>query len=382
MSGSRLIAPSDLAAWRHARRRELLERRSAIPDAQRLRWNERITQLLIRGFPSLESALIGFCWPYKGEFDPRFAVRWFRERRARAALPVVVEKAAPLEFREWWPGKPVTPGVFGLPVPDGPPVIPDALLIPPIGFGPLGYRLGYGGGYFDRTLAAIRPQPLKIGVAYELCRLDTIYPQPHDVPMDFIVTEAGIHYVSGSGLVLVDDFATVAWLAEAVTRGRAPTTRPSASMPAAGARADDVSPPPPMSREELQALLNTLLAAERTGVRLLGRLIATLAPDSAAWLRLRLIRHDAKHNCQVLTELLHSLGAEPASAAANPDGIASGDRSARPLHNLIRGQEWIACRIERALPRVADACIRLSLERMLQSHRANIGLCEADTRRE
>ena len=62
-------------------------------------------------------------------------------------------------------------------------------LAPLVGFDSCGYRLGYGGGYYDRTLAAATPKPLAIGVGFELSRLDTIHPQPHDVPMDFIVTE-------------------------------------------------------------------------------------------------------------------------------------------------------------------------------------------------
>jgi len=140
--------------------------------------------------------VVGFCWPYKGEFDARFLIHHLRQGGARAALPAVVAMKAPLQFREWWPGVHMTPGVFELPVPDDTRiVVPDALLIPPVGFGEQGDRLGYGGGFFDRTLAIITPQPLKIGVAFELSRIRTIYPQPHDILMDFIVTEAGIHAV-------------------------------------------------------------------------------------------------------------------------------------------------------------------------------------------
>ena len=91
-------------------------------------------------------------------------------------------------------------GVYDLPVPDGTSLLtPDALLIPALGVGPQGDRLGYGGGYFDRTLAALHPKPLAVGLAFELSRIATIEPQPHDVLMDFIVTEAGIEAaVAGS----------------------------------------------------------------------------------------------------------------------------------------------------------------------------------------
>ena len=192
----------DVGAWRKLRRAELLARREAVPADERRAWNEAITAMLVEGFPSLQRGIVACYWPFRGEFDPRFAIRHFRQHGARAALPEVVEKRAPLRFREWWPGVAMdTSGVFDLPVPVGTDVVtPDALLIPPVGFDALGYRLGYGGGYFDRTLAAMQPQPLKIGVGFELSRMATIRPQPHDIPMDFIVTQAGIHRVGENGL--------------------------------------------------------------------------------------------------------------------------------------------------------------------------------------
>jgi 5,10-methenyltetrahydrofolate synthetase len=108
-------------------------------------------------------------------------------------------------FREWWPGVAMTKRVFDLPVPDGTAVVqPQALLIPLVGFDERGFRLGYGGGYFDRTLAAQAIQPLRIGIGFELSRMPTIHPQPHDVAMDFIVTEAGIYSVGTSGLERID----------------------------------------------------------------------------------------------------------------------------------------------------------------------------------
>ena len=104
--------------------------------------------------------------------------------------------ARPLQFREWWPGVPTAPGVFGLPVPQGTELlIPDLLLMPPVGFDAQCFRLGYGGGYYDRTLAELGGRQVqRIGVAFELNRMDTIFPQPHDIAMDVVVTEAGIHH--------------------------------------------------------------------------------------------------------------------------------------------------------------------------------------------
>ena len=161
-----------------------------------------VTALLLRGFPLLHEATVGFYWPFKGEFDPRFVIHRLRQQGARVALPVVLQKNAPLEFREWWPGVAMARGVFDLPIPHGTEVLqPGALLIPPVGFDAQGYRLGYGGGYFDRTLAAMSsPQPLKIALGFELSRIATIRPQPHDIAMDFVVTELGIYQAGENGL--------------------------------------------------------------------------------------------------------------------------------------------------------------------------------------
>jgi len=194
----------DVAAWRKERRAELIAQRNAAEPEARRRADERIAELLLAGFPQLERLTVGFYWPFNGEVDPRVAMYRLRTRGARTALPVVVEKNAPLEFREWTPGVATVPGVFGLPVPQTARVTPDAVLMPPVGFDGAGYRLGYGGGYFDRTLASLAPQPLKIGLAREASRIATIHPQPHDIPMDFVITEDGIFAVTAHGLARRD----------------------------------------------------------------------------------------------------------------------------------------------------------------------------------
>jgi 5-formyltetrahydrofolate cyclo-ligase len=187
--------------WRKLQRTALIARRAVLPTAQRREWGAAISACIESCFPLLAGMTIGFCWPYKGEFDARFAIRSFRERGATAALPAVVAKAGPLQFRKWWPGAPMTPGAYDIPVPDGTElVVPDAAIVPMNGFDEQGYRLGYGGGYFDRTLAVSVPRPLAIGVSFEFARLPTIYPQPHDIAMDFVVTEAGVHAVSNARL--------------------------------------------------------------------------------------------------------------------------------------------------------------------------------------
>jgi 5,10-methenyltetrahydrofolate synthetase len=134
--------------------------------------------------------------------DVRFAIRALRAAGATAALPVVAGKGQPLAFREWHPGVAMRSGALGIPAPvDTPLVVPDAALVPLVAFDAQGFRLGYGGGFFDRTLAALARRPLAIGVGFEVQRLPTIHPQPHDIPMDFIVTEADVYRVEPDGIV-------------------------------------------------------------------------------------------------------------------------------------------------------------------------------------
>ena len=196
----------EIRRWRKTERAAMLERRLAASREDRARWNEAIAATITQRLPQLRQMLVGFYWPFKGEFDARPLARALLKEGARFALPVVVEKAAPLIFREWWPGKTLTPGVWNIPVPaEGEPVTPEALLVPLVGFDRQGYRLGYGGGFYDRTLAAITDRvgrkPLTVGVGFELSQIATIHPQPFDIPMDLIITEARFDQVRPGGLL-------------------------------------------------------------------------------------------------------------------------------------------------------------------------------------
>jgi 5-formyltetrahydrofolate cyclo-ligase len=124
-----------------------------------------------------------------------------RERGAVTALPVVVAPGTPLVFREWHPGVVLARGVYDIPYPAASAeVVPNTVLVPMLGFDDAGYRLGYGGGYFDRTLAALARRPTVIGIAYEIAHLETIHPQPHDIPMGWVVSERGIYARDGDRL--------------------------------------------------------------------------------------------------------------------------------------------------------------------------------------
>ena len=140
----------------------------------------------------LDPTSLGFCWPYRAEPDLRgWVQRWLGgSARRLAALPVVVDKDMPLVFRPWTASVPMESDRHGIPHPAvGAEVVPEVLLVPLNAFDGQGFRLGYGGGYFDRTLAAHKV--LAVGVGFELGRVDTVYPQDHDRPMNWLVTEAG-----------------------------------------------------------------------------------------------------------------------------------------------------------------------------------------------
>jgi 5,10-methenyltetrahydrofolate synthetase len=194
----------EIKVWRKKKRELLVARREAIPAGERKLLNERITSHLLDSLDVPHEAVVAFCWPYRAEFDARFAGRRWRDGGAITALPEVVGKGMPLQFRLWSPGVLMRAGVYDIPVPDGTEiVVPDMAVVPMNGFDARGYRLGYGGGFFDRTLAAAEPRPVAIGVSYEALRLETIFPQPHDVPMDFVVTESGVYAAGGHALELL-----------------------------------------------------------------------------------------------------------------------------------------------------------------------------------
>jgi len=201
----------DISAWRKAQREHWIAWRSAVPEAQRAAWGEHMTASLCAMLPAPQKTVVGFCWPFKAEFDARYAVRHWREQGAVAALPEVTGKGQPLRFSQWWPGAPMKHGVYDIPVPDATPVVlPDIAIVPMNACDGRGYRLGYGGGYFDRTLAALEKRVVAIGVTYDACRVPSIFPQAHDIAMDFVVTEAGIYSGSGEPRRLLDAVEAVA----------------------------------------------------------------------------------------------------------------------------------------------------------------------------
>ncbi|HEU4621450.1 MAG TPA: 5-formyltetrahydrofolate cyclo-ligase [Burkholderiaceae bacterium] len=181
-----------------ALRRTLIEWRNSLsPDVREAAERSMSTHLIALATQHPIWTVAAY-WPMRGE--PRLDAAWqaLRDRDVALALPAVVKPNAPMEFRLWQPDALMTKDECGVPTPLEAPVVNDidVLVVPCVGYHPRGYRLGYGGGYFDRTLITLRPAPYVIGVAFsgQLCRFT---PDPHDVPLDAIVTERG-------GLMLAD----------------------------------------------------------------------------------------------------------------------------------------------------------------------------------
>jgi 5-formyltetrahydrofolate cyclo-ligase len=182
---------NDVKAWRVRARKTLIAGRLSLDRSLRLRRGADATQRLLRNGALKSYPILGVYWPVRGEIDVQELSLDHLGRGGRVALPVVVAKSAPVEFWNWRPGMPMNRGVWNIPVPATREVVElDALIVPLVGFDSKRYRLGYGGGYYDRTLAHARRRPFCIGLGYQMGRLDSIFPQPHDIPMDVIVADA------------------------------------------------------------------------------------------------------------------------------------------------------------------------------------------------
>ncbi len=187
----------DVARWRRAERIRLARLREDLGQAGRARVSGQIGRHLSRVLEERgvgQGTVLAGYWPIKGEPDLRPVLKGLHRAGVTIALPIVETRAAPLIFRRWTPDTKMVRGDWNIPVPppEADPLIPDITLAPCLGWSEGCYRLGWGGGYFDRTLASLAPRPVAIGIALGAAHLPTIYPQPHDIPLDLIVTEEGL----------------------------------------------------------------------------------------------------------------------------------------------------------------------------------------------
>jgi 5-formyltetrahydrofolate cyclo-ligase len=192
--GRQLSEANDVSTWRSRQRERLIAARLDLAPTVRAAAENAIVRTLITHLGVTNPGVVGCYWPHQGEPNLYGAMLRIIDLGGRVALPAPVRPHRPMEFRGWGPQSKMIPGVGGILQPaSGEPLSPDMLIIPIVGFDARGYRLGYGGGYYDRTLAALSPRPPTLGVGFELGRLKTLHRQPHDVPLDAIVTEAGLH---------------------------------------------------------------------------------------------------------------------------------------------------------------------------------------------
>ena len=184
----------DWPLWRKAQREALLAARQAIPVEERTRVAAEVAGVLDRLIAPGPGQVISLYWPFKAELDLRFWMESAQAKGARIALPLVEAKGRPLKFREWFPDCAMERGIWNILQPAGPEEItPSVVIAPLVGFDPDAFRLGYGGGFFDRTLATLRPGVKAVGVGHPSAALRTIHPQPHDIAMNAIVTgEKGV----------------------------------------------------------------------------------------------------------------------------------------------------------------------------------------------
>jgi len=176
-------------------RTQALERRpalhEALPDAGKQACRHFLTQV---GFPA--GAEISAYLPVKDEFDVMPFAYTAHAFGHRIGMPVVLGKGKPLQFREWTPDTVLETGTMGIPIPpaDAALIMPRLLLVPLMAFDAQGYRLGYGGGFYDRTLATLRvlePETLAVGVCFAGLEVEAVPHDNYDQPLDWIVTEEG-----------------------------------------------------------------------------------------------------------------------------------------------------------------------------------------------
>ncbi len=189
------ITASDVSRFRTAERARLYELRKLVPPAERSFISSTLSDLLDREIGPISGQKIAVYWPIKGEPNLREWMTRIHSLGVTVALPVVVRRASPVEFHEWTPDCQMRRGFWDIPVPDCTNVVePDIIVVPLLGVDQNRFRLGNGGGYYDRTLVMLTEALITIGVGHAFSRIKTIFPMPWDVPMDKVILSDGSVY--------------------------------------------------------------------------------------------------------------------------------------------------------------------------------------------
>lgn len=190
--------PSTQAMARQKLRTSAIAAREALSADVHAALSTQIAAQLGALLASQPPGVVGFCWPYRAEFDARSVVTDLLGKGWRAALPIVQPEIKRMTFRAWRPESPMAADVYGIHYPaQGQAETPTVLLLPFNVLDAQGFRLGYGAGYFDRTLASMDPRPWVIGVGFSLGLTSSVEPQAHDIPVDCAVTELSLQDFSG-----------------------------------------------------------------------------------------------------------------------------------------------------------------------------------------
>ena len=176
---------------KRSERNRLLQQRQALDPAMANQWADAIAVHLDRVLTEMAALRVSVYMPIRAEPDLTCHYPNYAEKRA-LALPQCDENGR-LQFMSWQPGQRLVPGRYGIEVPElAVPVMPDAIVVPCVGFNRLAYRIGYGGGWFDRTLPELPDSVRVIGVAYAFAQTEGFDPEPHDRPLHCVVTEQGV----------------------------------------------------------------------------------------------------------------------------------------------------------------------------------------------
>jgi 5-formyltetrahydrofolate cyclo-ligase len=196
-----LAEAKSIADQKRELREAAIARRDLMPPDDRVRAARKIGA---SAFPVTvpEGAIVSGFSPIKTEFNPMPLMRVLAKAGVRLALPIVTGRGKPLSLRAWNIGEPLIAGVWGIrePRPEAPEVAPDILLVPFAAFDRAGYRIGYGAGYYDMTLSALRAKKktIAIGVGFALQEVKKVPVEAHDQRLDYILTEAGVAFTAGS----------------------------------------------------------------------------------------------------------------------------------------------------------------------------------------